>query len=181
MPVVPFDLCSHRGSGMEGNWRTLAWPFPLWALFAPQNSTGLHQELLRLHGENTVGFRAWGCLLQHFQSRTMMLLGLWRGNGDNPSLGCTLWMGRQDTWVSALSGLWLQDSGLALPPCLYPWASGAPSTTWLFCLLCISNHLCCQQFLCSALCQGGCYRLSAATSQGREFNASRAPDSLRVK
>lgn len=68
-----------------------------------------------------------------------MLLGLWRGNGDNPSLGCTLWTGRPDTWVSALSGLWLQASDLALPPCLYPWASGAPSTTWLFCPLCIST------------------------------------------
>lgn len=52
-----FDLCSHWGSGMEGNWRALAWPFPLCAMFAPQNSADLHQELLRLQGEKTGGFR----------------------------------------------------------------------------------------------------------------------------
>lgn len=151
---------------------------------ASQNNTSLYQELLKLQGEDTRGFSEPGgaFLSTDSQCKTMVLLGLRRGNGKTIPPPPATHVDRQTRHLglspfrAVAPGS--RSSSVALPVSL---GLRGPSNHLAILALLHLHHLCCQQFLCSALCQGGCWRLSAAASQGGEFHALRAPDSLRVK
>lgn len=103
--------------------------------------------------------KASGSLGMPSSALTVMLRGLQRVHRETIPLQATH-CGQEDKIPgSEPFSLWLQDPGLPWWPCLYPWASGIPPTTWLFCLFCISTICAASSFSavrCARVAAGDC-------------------------